>query len=150
NRKKRRSHMANNTDTPKRGVTRRKFLQYSAGASALLSASPLLRWTGGVAEAAHKQRTWETRTYFFNFSHFDTSTHDLILVAGKQRVKLTEVTGGALKQARKDHPILTHVPDAHFTHHIKLKMPANAIQLCYVQRITRSKKKDKKKGQSWD
>ncbi len=142
--------MAEAPQTPNRGVTRRKFLQYSAGASALLGASPLLRWTGGVAEAAHKQRTWETRTYFFNFSHFDTDTHDLILVAGKQRVKLTEVTQGVLKQARKDHPLLTYLSDAHLTHHLKLKMPADAVQLCYVQRIKRGKKKEGKKGQAWE
>ncbi len=142
--------MAHDTDTPKRGVTRRKFLQYSAGAGALLGAGPLLRWTGGVAQADQKIR-WETRSYFFNFSHFNTGPHyDLILVAGKQRVKLTKVTPGALKHARRAHPILTYVPDEHFTHQITLKMPANALQLCYVQRIKRGKKKDGEKGQSWD
>src|SRR5215471_11569186 len=100
--------MAEAPKTPNRGVTRRKFLQYSAGAGALLGAGSLLRWPV-TAEAARKKRQLETRTY--------TSNHDLILIAGKQRVKLTETTQGALKQARKDHPILNYVPDAHLTHH---------------------------------
>src|SRR5215470_705240 len=132
--------MAEAPQTPNRGVTRRKFLQYSAGAGALLGAGSLLRWPV-TAEAARKQRQWETRTYFFNFSRIDTSHHDLILIAGKQRAKLTETTQGARKQARKDHPILNYVPDAHLTHHITLKMPADALGICYVKRIERGKKK---------
>lgn len=136
--------MAHDPSTPKPGVTRRKFLTYTAGAGALLGASPLLRWPGSTAEAA-RRRKMETHTYFFNFSHIETSNHDLILVAGKNRVRLTRVNRERLRQAREDHPILTYVPDAHFTHQVKLKMPANALQLCYVQRV----KQGKKDGQ-WD
>src|SRR5205807_5395013 len=71
----------------------------------------------------------------------DTSKHDLTLVAGKQRVQLQRVTPAVLKQVRQQHPILAYVPDHHLTHHVQdLAMPAEAVQLCYVQRVAHGKK----------
>jgi hypothetical protein len=75
----------------------------------------------------------------------DTSAHDVILVAGKQRVKVKRVTPAVRRKARQDHPILQYVPDAHLTHHVTLNMPADAIQLCCLQRVARGKKYG-----SWD
>jgi hypothetical protein len=125
-----------------RGVTRRDFLKYSAGAAAALAGGSLLRWPA-VAEAGRQKgsvgRKKEARTYFFNFSHMDTSNHDLVLVAGSRRAKLTGVTKDALDSARRRHPILGHVPDQHFTHQVRLKMPADAVQVCWVQRMERSR-----------
>ena len=140
--------MAKTPTTPRHPLNRRKFLQYSAGAGLLLGTSPLLpaRW-GGQAEGKPSRgpsRT-EARTYVFNLSHMDTSRHDLILVAGKQRAKLKNVTPAVRKKVREDHPLLHHVPDHHLTHHLTLDMPAEAVQLCYVQRVERGKKDG-----SWD
>lgn len=126
--------MAKDTITPKRGVTRRNFLQYSAGAGALLGAGSLLR----LSESA-QAATFKKRTYFFNLSHMDTSRHRLILVAGKQRVELRRTTPTALSKARGEHPILRYVPDLHLTHHVNLDLPEHAIQLCYLQRVERGR-----------
>ena len=134
--------MAKTPTTPHTPLSRRKFLQYSAGAGLLLGAAPLLpaRW-GGQAEGKPRRgalRT-EARTYVFNFSHMDTSAHDLILVAGKRRVKLKGVTPAVREKVRRHHPFLNYVPDHHLTHHLTLKMPAEALQLCYVQRVAHGK-----------
>src|SRR5262245_31279833 len=85
----RRSSMTQHPRSPRMGMNRRTFLQYSTGAGLTLGAGSLLpaRW-GGPAEGKPRSgppRT-ELRTYLFNFTHLDTSQHDLILVAGKQRV----------------------------------------------------------------
>ena len=58
--------MAHDSQKPKRGVTRRKFLEYSAGTSLLLSASPLLRPPGSAQAASPKKAHLEMRTYLFN------------------------------------------------------------------------------------
>jgi len=92
----------------------------------------------GSKRRRKKQIPTERRTYLFNFSHMDTSTHDLILVAGKTRVPLDPVTGLHRVLLRRRHPILRAVPDEHLTHVITMDMPAEAIQLCYVQRISLS------------
>ena len=138
--------MAQDPQTPRPGLDRRTFLQYSAGAGLLLGAGSLLQaCAGGSEEGGPGEggslggplRT-EARTYLFNFAHMDTSTHDLILVAGKQRVPLQRITPAVLQQVRRQHPILTYVPDDHLTHHVQdLAMPAAAVQLCYVQRVAR-------------
>jgi hypothetical protein len=77
----------------------------------------------------------ELRTYLFNLSHMDTSAHDVIMVAGKKRQKLEPATQEVLARVRQDHPILGNVPDQHLTHFIKIEMPVNGIQLCYLQRV---------------
>src|SRR5262245_50226243 len=132
--------MPKDTLTRKRGVTRREFIQYSAGAGVLLGASSLLRLPGSAQAASSKKRPLQSRTYLFNLSHMDTSRHDIIMVAGTQRVKLKQVNSAVLKKARQDHPILQYVPDAHMTHSLTLDMPEDAIQLCYLQRVERGKK----------
>ena len=135
--------MAQHTRTPRRGMNRRTFLRYSAGAGMFLGASSLLsaRWGGPAEGKPHSGPPQpEPRTYLFNFAHMDTNKHDLILVAGTQRVTLARVTPRVLKKVHQQHPILASVPDAHLTHGVQdLAMPAEAIQLCYVQRVARGK-----------
>ncbi|MGH7929769.1 MAG: twin-arginine translocation signal domain-containing protein, partial [Candidatus Binatia bacterium] len=138
--------MANDIVKKKHVLTRRKFLQYSAGASALLGAGSLLGLAGsGEAASAKgkgpkKKRITKSRTYIFNLSHLDSSKHDIILVAGKQRVKLNQTNPSVFKKAVKEHPIFRHVPEMHMTHHVTLDMPEDAIQLCYLQKKARGKK----------
>src|SRR5438552_6293883 len=126
--------------TVRSAVTRREFLKRAGEAGLVLGAGTLLPAAkpGDKAAERHPARKGltERRTYFFNLSHFDTSVHDVVLVAGKQRTKLKRPHAGVLRQARRDHPILSFVPDEHLTHFVEnLAMPADAIQLCYLQRI---------------
>ncbi len=121
------------------GISRRDFLKQTAGAGVLLGAGALLPVpTPGDASAEATGRPTEPRTYFFDLSHIDTSNHDVVLVAGTQRVRLGRPRAGVLRWARRQHPILNVVPDAHLTHYAQdLPMPAQEIQLCYLQRIDR-------------
>jgi hypothetical protein len=137
--------MAYSTKTRHQKLSRRTFLKYAAGAGVLLGGSPLLQLPESAQAARPQKPHLESRTYLFNLSHMDTSVHDVILVAGTQRLKLKRVTPGVRRKARRDHPILQYVPDAHLTHHFTLDMPADAIQLCYLQRVARGKKDG-----SWD
>src|SRR5207302_1097266 len=82
-------------------------------------------------------RPTERRTYFFDFSHLDTSQHDMVLVAGARRVPLRPPDPRALSAARAAHPILHFVPDARITHQVTLPMPRNDLKLCYVKRKRR-------------
>jgi len=136
--------------TTRSGVSRRAFLQGTAGAGVLLGVGARLSAgtppPRGAAPTARSQPRTEPRTYLFNLSHMDTSRHDVILVAGKQRVKLKSVTPATLKKVRQEHPLFNAVPDAHLTHRVEdLAMPAEAVQLCYLQRVARGKKDG-----SWD
>ncbi|MCP4598961.1 MAG: hypothetical protein GY847_00195, partial [Proteobacteria bacterium] len=80
----------------------------------------------------------ESRVFVFDFSHMDTSAHDLTMVAGSRNLKLNTITPEAFATYREKHPILSAVPDDHATHHIVVDMPASAVQLCYVKRKLRS------------
>ncbi len=122
--------------------SRRKFLQLAASTLALFGVSPLWPLKDSPQAAIpnkrhHKKCRTKHRTYIFNLSHLDTSRHDIILVAGKQRVKLNQMSPGDIKKARREHPIFRHVPSVHMTHHITLSMPEDALQLCYLQRVVR-------------
>jgi hypothetical protein len=126
--------MPKNGRARRAGISRRTFLRYSVGAGALLGAGSVL----AAPRSAHGRGPTgasERRTYFFNLSHLDTSAHDLILVAGTQRVKLIRTYPGVVENARSVHPILGYVPDHHISHHAHVAMPLDALQLCYVQRI---------------
>ncbi len=129
------------TSTPSSqgGLTRRQFLTYSAGAgvAAGIPSDFFERFVVDRKDRLRRQQT-EQRTYLFNFSHMDTSAHDLILVAGTKRVALQQTTARNLSVLRGRHPILNVVPDEDLTHIVTLDMPAQAIQLCYIQRIVRS------------
>lgn len=127
--------MPQNRRRSRAGISRRTFLGYSVGAGMALGTGSLLG-APGRAHARGPSGT-ERRTYFFNLSHIDTSAHDLILVAGKQRVKLHRAAPPVVRSARAAHPILSWVPDEHITHHVHLAMPAAAVQLCYLQRVVR-------------
>lgn len=131
--------MRENVRRRRTGLSRRAFLKYSsAGAGLLLGAEPLLRLAGRAdARGLSGGGPTEQRTYFFDLSHLDTSAHDLVVVAGTQRVSVHPTAPEVLKQARQDHPILGRVSDQNITHHVTLTMPADAVQLCYVQRIAR-------------
>jgi hypothetical protein len=120
------------------GLTRRQFLTYSAGAGVAAGIPSDFFNIIGDHKKRHRKRQTEQRTYVFDFSHMDTSAHNLILVAGTNRVRLERVNAFHLAVLRQSHPILRAVPKAHLTHIITLDMPAQAIQLCYVQRIARS------------
>jgi hypothetical protein len=125
-------------------ITRRKFLQYSAGAGALLGAGSLVGLPGNAkganANTHPKKRPMQSRTYIFNLSHLDCGRHDLFLVAGNRRVRLNETTPGVLQWVREDHPIFRRVPTRHMTHYVTLRMPEDAIQLCYVKKVARGRK----------
>jgi uncharacterized protein YjbI with pentapeptide repeats len=139
--------MGKSTKSPPTALSRRDFLGYSAGAGLLMGAGGLFpNWAWGQAKKPSGRM--ESRTYYFNFSHIDTSIHDMVLVAGKQRVKLRNTTPAALKKARQDHAFLQVVPDNHLTHHVTLDMPADAVQLCYVQRVPRVRRGHT--GGRWD
>ena len=136
--------MAKEIHKNKRSITRRKFLQYSAGTGALLGAGSLFGLPGSAQAASAKmppkQRVMKWRTYIFNLSHLDFNRHDLFLVAGSSRVRLNETNPRVLQKLREDHPILRHVPARHMTHHVTLRMPEDAIQLCYVKKVARGRK----------
>ena len=136
--------MAKEIHKNKRSITRRKFLQYSAGTGALLGAGSLFGLPGNTQAASAKmppkQRVMKWRTYIFNLSHLDFNRHDLFLVAGSSRVRLNETNPRVLQKLREDHPILRHVPARHMTHHVTLRMPEDAIQLCYVKKVARGRK----------
>ena len=102
-------------------ISRRTFLKYGVGAGMLLGAGSLLEAPRRV-QARGTNATTERRTYFFNLSHLDTSAHDLILVAGKHRVRLNRTPPQVLRNARLAHPILNQVPNEHITHHVLVEM----------------------------
>jgi hypothetical protein len=123
------------------GINRRQFLTYSAGAGMLLGMSPLLTSCGdddGTGSSGGGGPATEERTYVFDLSFMDTSAHDVILVAGKERVRLEAVTDELLANLRRRHPILEMAAREHLTHVSTRDWPADAIQLCYVQRIAHS------------
>ncbi len=123
-------------------LSRREFIRYTAGAGLLLGMGNLLTACGddnGESNSTATTTQTETRRFLFNLSHIDFSEHDVILVAGKQRQKLEHTTPEVLEAVRQDHPILQEVPDEHITHHLPaIEMPADAIQLCYLQRVSRT------------
>jgi hypothetical protein len=92
---------------------------------------------GGGRKRGQKSQPTELRTYLFDLSWCDTDDHDIVIAAGKHYHKLSRTSPGKLKQLRKAHPVLNHVPDSRATHHIDIDMPANAIQICYLQRFKR-------------
>ena len=126
----------------KKGINRRQFLGYSAGAGMLLGMSPLLTSCGddneGGSSTGGGGGSTEQRTYLFDLSFMDTSAHDVILVAGKDRVRLDRVTDELLADLRRRHPILEMVGREHLTHVNTRDWPSDAIQLCYLQRIAHS------------
>ena len=128
--------MPQNRRTRRGALSRRTFLKHSVGAGVLLSAGRVFQ-APRRARAAGTNTATERRTYLFNLSHIDTSAHDVILVAGKQRVALGRAHPRVVQRARIEHPILRYVPNEHITHHVHVQMPADALQLCYLQRVVR-------------
>ncbi len=120
-------------------VNRRQFLGFSAGAGALIAGAPFIKGCGGDDDDAGggNNPLTEQRTYVFNLSFFDTSNHDVVLVAGRDRVLLEQTTPDDLINLRDQHPILERVPDEHLTHFVTRAWPADSIQLCYLQRVVR-------------
>lgn len=120
--------------------TRRDVLKAGV-ATALLSGGVsrvALGALGGAAERAagrNPGQTREKRDLLFNLSRADGPDFEFILVAGKQRLKLSPTPAGVLKQLRRQHPVLERVPDGLATHYVNAKLPASAIQICYVQRV---------------
>jgi hypothetical protein len=118
-------------------ISRRDFLRQTAGVGVLLGGGALFP-SPRRGEARGGRGRSERRTYFFDLSHIDTSSHDVVLVAGTQRVTLNRPQEHTLQRARREHPILHAVPDAHLTHYVpNVPMPAEAVQLCYLQRVRR-------------
>lgn len=122
-------------------ITRRNFLSFAAAGAGILAGLPK-----EVLAQKHRHRKYgrlqrgkkmESRTYVFNLSHMETRAHDLILVAGKQRVPLERLNVRDRLRLRRRHAILRAVPDEHLRHMVTLEMPSQAIQLCYVQRSGR-------------
>jgi len=127
----------NKAKRPSVTISRRAFLQYTAGAGAMLGASQLVGCgsdDGGGGGGSSSGPGMEPRTYVFNFSNFDTSDHNLILVAGKRRIHLLPTSQANIEELRRQFPILRLVADDHLTHYIELDMPSAAIQLCWVRR----------------
>jgi hypothetical protein len=116
----------------------------AAVATALLSggvARVALGALGGAAEKAagrNPGQNLEQRDLLFNLSRAQAPDAEFILVAGKQRLKLSPTPSGVLKQLRRQHPVLERVPDGLATHYANVRLPASAIQLCYVQRVRKS------------
>jgi hypothetical protein len=122
--------------------TRREVLKAGAATTGALlygGLNPSLRaaMSGAQEVPVQKRRgiTLEKRDLLFNFSRLQTESADLILVAGSQRVKLQPTPAGVLKRLRREHPVLERVPDSDATHYVNIRLPAEAIQLCYVQRV---------------
>jgi len=80
----------------------------------------------------------EKRTYYFNLSHADLDA-DHYMIAGSVAHKLEQVTPKVLKTVRSQNRFLNSVPDHAVTHYAsKIKLPADAIQLCHVKSIVLS------------
>ena len=127
------------TEPNPNGVTRREFLQTSAVVAGMgMGLGGMLLGCNNDSKNNGGGGSSETRTYLFDFSQMDTSNHDIVMVAGKRHVVLEPVTQQALGVQRISHPILESLPDARVTHSVSLKMPSDAIQLCYCQRHSRS------------
>jgi hypothetical protein len=117
----------------KKGITRRDFMKYSAG-TGLLMGMPALHAFGGHRYKGDKpSKKTEKRTYYFNLSHADMDA-DHYLIAGSVAHKLEVVTPEVLKIAKSQNRFLNYVPDDAITHHAsKIRLPADAIQLCHVK-----------------
>ncbi len=133
----------------KNGVTRRDFIKYTAGTAALVGLSPSLLEARDRTKNKYSLSKMESRIFVFNFSHMDTPAFNFMLVAGHRIRKLKPITSKVLDRYRKKYPILNTVPDHHMTHHVRLPMPSQAVQLCYVKRKVKRKHKSKK-DRSWD
>ncbi|TKB25880.1 hypothetical protein FCL47_12350 [Desulfopila sp. IMCC35006] len=125
------------------GVSRRDVLKAGAiaGSLAVLPANLLASGRDKKRHPARpprSTRSTETRTFLFDFSWCDTSNHDVVLAAGKNYHLLSRTSPGKLRRLRRQHPVLIQVPDSRATHHVVLDMPADAIQICYLQRFERS------------
>ncbi len=123
-------------------ISRREVIKAGAIASGLaaIPASVLAMGRERKRHKNKKSRPTETRTFLFDFSWCDTSNHDIVLASGKNYHLLSPTSPAKLRQLRRRHPILLRVPDSRATHHVVLDMPADAIQICYVQRFKRDKK----------
>ena len=146
-------------------LSRRTLLKSGLAAGALTALAPgaLARAMLGDAHAPDRRRRGsrptELRTYLFDFSWLDTHRHDLILVAGTRRIRLLDLSRGRgwrhgrrplLRSLRHRHPVLETVPDDRITHAITAHLPAEGLQLCYVQRIRRTRHGKHKRGVPWD
>jgi hypothetical protein len=124
-------------------ATRREVLKTGAAAAtvATLSTGELTRRVLGKKPdeigGGGGQRRTELRDLFFDFSAIDTSDHDLLLVAGMQRLRIQPTPAGVLRQLRRVHPVLERVPDSRATHWLRAHFPAEGVQVCYVQRFRR-------------
>jgi len=145
-------------------TSRREFLKTTA-AGALLLGSGLAQALPAGLKTKDKEppgrrrgQTRETRDLIFDLSTIDTDHHDLILVAGTRRYHLRRMQRGTLKRLRRRYPVLGFLPDDNATHWVQAKLPAGAIQYCYVQRVLRGQTPRAKSpsnccgspGQSWD
>lgn len=119
--------------TKKKGITRRDFIKYSAG-TGIMMGMPALQAFGGHKHKGDKPpKKTEKRTYYFNLSHADTDA-DHYMIAGEVAHKLEKVTPKVLKMARSQNRFLNYVPDDAVTHYAsKIRLPADAIQLCHVK-----------------
>ena len=116
------------------GVTRRKFLQYTAGTGILLGLAPLLT-SCGEDESSSPQPDTEQRTLFFNLAHEDYADKGYFLVGGGQRYALTKVSDqpDVLARARQTNAFLRAVPDDQITHHIENTVfRTDSVTLCYL------------------
>lgn len=115
----------------RKGLTRRDFLKYTAG-TGMMMGMPSLHAFAGLKGDNHSKKT-EKRTYYFDLSHSDMDA-DHYMIAGIESHKLKKVTPKVLKMARTGNNFLNFVPDHAVTHYAsKIRLPADAIQLCYVK-----------------
>lgn len=131
-----------------RNTTRREVVKGGLAVASLFAAIPAAaRWRGDnpsllarTLPAAGKGRLkTENRDFVFDFSNADTSSHELTLIAGRLSKKIKPLSKGRLKQLRKKYPLFRLVPDSRATHYINIDMPADGLQLCYVQRRLRGR-----------
>jgi hypothetical protein len=145
-------------------TSRREFLKTTAAGALLLSSGLTSALPSGQSATAREPagrrrgQSRETRDLLFDLSTIDTDHHELILVAGSRRYRLRQAQPGTLKQLRRRHPVLGFLPDDNATHWVQAKLPADAIQYCYVQRVRKGKPSRASSrshccaspGQSWD
>ena len=119
--------------TKKKGITRRDFIKYSAGTGIMMGMPALQAFGGHKHKGDRPSKKTERRTYYFNLSHADIDARHY-MIAGSVKHKLKRVTPKVLKMARSQNRFLNYVPDDAVTHYAsKIRLPADAIQLCHVK-----------------
>jgi len=136
----------------KQAITRRKFIKTGlagvigtmgmlGGMSSALAASSGQQSAQSCpttgAGSGSKLKNRELREFVFDFSSIENHHHSFVLITGSRRTPIKKISDGNWKKLIRKHPILAHVPRERASHWVRLQMPADAVQLCYVKRFDR-------------